>query len=79
MMEEATVGTDGDESYDYDSFDERPAERWAPLGAANDVASGDRYKNSDNETLPLKLVSTTRTFTNNWNNMFITYTHVFIL
>lgn len=36
MMEETTVPTD--ESYDYDSFDEhseeRPAERWAPLGAS---------------------------------------------
>ena len=36
MMEETAVPTD--ESYGYDSFDEqtteRPAERWAPLGAA---------------------------------------------
>ena len=37
MMEESTLVTDGEESYDYDSFDERPAERWAPLGAANDM------------------------------------------
>lgn len=39
MMEETAVGTDGDESLDYDSLDERPAERWAPLGAANDVGA----------------------------------------
>lgn len=37
MMEETTTAVT-DESYEYDSFDdqnyERPAERWAPLGAA---------------------------------------------
>ena len=37
MMEETQVSVT-DESYDYDSFDEqsdeRPTERWAPLGAA---------------------------------------------
>ncbi|VDI45511.1 Hypothetical predicted protein [Mytilus galloprovincialis] len=37
MMEETQVSVN-DESYDYDSFDEnsdeRPTERWAPLGAA---------------------------------------------
>ena len=45
MMDETTVPTDDDE-YEYDSYDdeeddedddeacERPAERWAPLGAA---------------------------------------------
>jgi len=38
MMEEAAVATDESVDVDYDSFDEqiydRPAERWAPLGAA---------------------------------------------
>ena len=42
MMDETMVPTD-DDDYDYDSYDEddeddeaceRPAERWAPLGAA---------------------------------------------
>ena len=38
MMTETSVKTELDESGGYDSFDEqnfeRPAERWAPLGAA---------------------------------------------
>jgi hypothetical protein len=41
MMDETTLPSD-DDDYDYDSYDdedddeacERPAERWAPLGAA---------------------------------------------
>ena len=45
MMEETTVHTD--ESCDYDSFDEqsydRPAERWAPLGASTSPAPESRY------------------------------------